>query len=306
MKIKSIVNSLLIGSLLLVAPYTQAASTITEKGKNKMTEEQTTSSDKAINSLKKEQNELLNTVHEGVLDGYRYVVKATRLLTKDNKEKEAIKLLQEATGKFDVALAADPALNLVPINADVSISALITTVDLVKAETDVAIDLLKDHKIQAAREIIGPMKDEMIISHAYLPMGTYPDAIKLATKYLVNNKKEDALTTLATALSTIVVEKAIVPLAFVRAEDLLKTASKLDKNKDKARAQELLSAAQEQLEIANLLGYFDKKSKAYESIKAQIKSVKKEIDGKNVVENLYDKVKSSIKGIIDQSKEAAK
>ena len=150
------------------------------------------------------------------------------------------------------------------------------------------------------------MKDEIIISHAYLPMGTYPDAIKLATKYLVDGKKEDALATLATTLSTIVVEKAIVPLALVRAEDLLKTASELDKTKDKAKAQELLSAAQEQLEIAILLGYSDGQSKAYESIQAQIKAVKKEIDGKNIVEDLYDKVKLSIKGLIDQNKEAAK
>jgi len=305
MKTNTIINSLLIGSLM-VAPLAQAANTSTEKGKNKISKEQTVSSDKAVKSLEKEQNELLKTVHEGVLDGYGDVLKATRLLAKDGKEKEAIALLQEATGKFDVAIAADPTLNLVPIDADVSLSALITTPALVKAETDIAIDLLKDHKVQAARAIVEPMKDEMVISHAYLPMGTYPDAIKLASKYLVDGKKEDALATLATTLSTIVIEKSIVPLAIVRTENLLKMASELDKSKDKAKAHELLNAAQEQLEVATLLGYTDKESKAYENIKDQIKAVKKEIDGKNAVEKMYDKVKASVKQLIGKEKETKK
>ena len=79
----------------MVAPLAQAANTSTEKGKNKISKEQTVSSDKAVKSLEKEQNELLKTVHEGVLDGYGDVLKATRLLAKDGKEKEAIALLQE-------------------------------------------------------------------------------------------------------------------------------------------------------------------------------------------------------------------
>lgn len=305
MTTKPIIRSVLIGALM-ITPLAQANNETTEKEKNKITEEQTTSSEKAVQSFKIEQNELLKTVHEGVLNGYKDVVKATQLLTKDGKEKEAIKLLQAATGKFDVALAANPKLNLVPINANVSIFPLITTADLVKEKTDVAIDLLKNHKIQDAWAIIGPMKDEMVISHTYLPMGTYPDAIKLATKYLIKNKKEDALATLGTTLSTILVEKAIVPLALIRAEDMLRIASELDKNKNKVKAQKLLSVAQEQLEIAVLLGYSDEKSKSYELIQTQIKALKKEINGKNAIENMYDKVKLSIKGLIDQNKEATK
>tara|TARA_R110002111_G_C6006607_1_gene374030 strand:+ start:2312 stop:3226 length:915 start_codon:yes stop_codon:yes gene_type:complete len=301
MKTKNIINSLLIG-LLMVAPIVQATNTTTDKGNNQMSKEQTATSNKAVKTLEKEQNELLKTVHEGVLAGYEDVVKATQLLAKDGKEKEAIKLLQEATGKFDVALVADPKLNLVLIDADVSVSALITTPALVKTETDIVIDLLKDHKVQAARAILEPMKDEMVVSRVYLPMLTYPDAIKLATKYLVEDKKDDALETLATTLSTIVIEKSIIPLALIRTESLLETASELDKSK-KSKAHELLGAAQEQLEIATLLGYTDKKSKAYDDIRAQIKAVKKEVDGKNAVEKMYDKVKASIKQLVGKEKQ---
>ena len=137
-------------------------------------------------------------------------------------------------------------------------------------------------------------------------MGTYPDAIKLATKYLIDGKKDDAVVTLAATLSTIVVEKAIVPLAIIRTESLIKTASELDKEKDKVIAHELLDAAHEQLEIATLLSYTDEDSKAYEDLKAQIKAVKKEIDGKNAVEKMYDKIKGSIKRLIGKEKVASK
>lgn len=301
MKTKKLINSLLIGSLM-IAPYAQAANTTTEKGNNLMSGEQTAKSDKAVKALEKEQNALLETVNEGVLDGYKKVLDATKLLTKEGKEKEAISALQEATGKFDIALAAEPGLKLVPIDGDVSLSALITTPDLLKKETDDVIDLLKNHKVQAARAILEPMKDEMVIANAYLPMGTYPDAIKLATKYLVEGKKEDALATLDTTLSTIVVKEAIVPLALIRTESLIKEASELDKEKHKAKAHELLDAAKEQLEVATLLGYTDKESKAYEDMKDQIKVVKKEIDGKNAVEKLYDKMKASVKKLIGKEK----
>ena len=301
---KKLITGLIIGGLMAI-PFAQAATTSSERVKNKMSEDQIISSDKAIKSLEKMQNSLLKTVHKSVLDAYNDVLKATQILSTDGKNKKVISLLQAATGKFDVALAADPALNLVPINADVAIDALITTPELINTEIELATDFLEEHKLQKARALLEPLKDEMVVTHTYLPMGTYPDAIKLATKHLVAGKKDEALATLATAFSTIVVEKNIIPLAFIRSENLLNMASELDKKKDKDKARDLLSAAEEQLDIATLLGYLDKDSKAYESIKAQIKLLRKEIDGKNAVEKMYEKVKSSIKNLIG-SKQANK
>lgn len=297
MKKKTLMSTVLLG-LLMVAPFTQAVNTTTDKGESVLTTEQQASSDKAVKSAEQEQKALLEEVNEGVLEGYQKVLKATRLLVQDGKEKEAIALLQEATGKFDIALTANPSLDLVPIDGDVSVSALITTPELIKKETKLAVDLLEDHKIQAARALLEPLKDEMVISTAYLPMGTYPDAIKLATKYLIDGKKEDAVTTLATALSTIVVKKSIIPLTIIRIESFLKEAADLDKEKSKDQALALLEASEQQLEIATLLGYTDKNSALYEDIKDQIKELKKEIKGGNVVERLYKKAKESIKNLI--------
>lgn len=297
MKTKKLINSALIGSLM-IASLVQAANTVSEKGKNLMSQEQIEKSNKTVKAFEKKQNALLEKVNQGVLDGYEKVLEATQLLLQDDKEQQAIRLLQEATGKFDIAIAANPDLKLIPIDGHVAITAFITTPEWVKKETNTVIDLLKNHKVQAAQTILEPMKDEMVIVNTYLPMGTYPNAIKLATQYLLDGDNENAVATLDTSLSTVVIQEAIIPLAIIRTESLLTEASKLDKTKEKEAVVKLLDAASEQLEIATLLGYTDKETIAYESLKAQIKAVKKEVNGKNVVEKMYDKVKVSIKSLI--------
>ncbi|HFD11774.1 MAG TPA: YfdX family protein [Crenotrichaceae bacterium] len=296
MKKKTLVTVLL--GLLIITPFTHAVNTTTDKGKSVLTKEQQATSDKAVKSVEQQQNALLEEVNQGALEGYEKVLKATKLLTQEAKEKEAIALLQEATGKFDLALAADPTLKLVPIDGDISITALVATPELIRKETDVAVDLLKNHKIQTTRALLEPLKDEMVVSAAYLPMGTYPDAIKRATNYLLDNKKEDAVATLATALSTIVIKKSVIPLAIIRTESFLKEAADLDKNKAKDKVHALLEAAEGQLEIATLLGYTSENSTLYDDLKKQIKALKKEIKGDNAVEKMYKKIKESVKHLI--------
>lgn len=289
---KALVSSLLAGTLLL-GPYAMAQST-TEKEKSMTKIEQQKSTNKAIQNFEKKQNDLLEVVNENVSEGFKKVEEATKLLKQDGKEKEALASLEAATGKFDVALAANPSLGLVPINAGIVVSALITTPDQLKENIAQTIDLLKEHKVQEARFLVQAMQDDIVGSTTYLPMATYPTAIKLATKQLVEGKKDEAQATLATALSTFVVKNTVTPLGLVRAEELLKQASGLDKNKDKEKAYQLLTDAEEHLEIATLLGYTHKDAKDYEDIKNQIKALKKEIKGKNAVEKMYEKVKSSV------------
>ena len=82
MNTKTIINSLLISSLI-VAPYSYAANTTTEKSKNQMSQEQTAKSNIAVKKHEEEQNALLKTVNEGVLEGYNKVLKAAKLLAKE-------------------------------------------------------------------------------------------------------------------------------------------------------------------------------------------------------------------------------
>ena len=253
--------------------------------------------DKAVKEVEKKQNAALEIIHEGVLEGFNKVEEATALL-KNGKEKEAIKALELATGKFDVALTAEPALGLVPMSTKVVVSELLSSPAGIKSNIELAISLLKEHNVQTARLLLQPMRDDIVTSTTYLPMATYPDAIKLATKHLIEGKKEEAVDLLATTLSTFVTKESIIPLGLVRAEALLAEASTMNKETDKDKISVNLILAEEQLEIATLLGYTSDKSAAYEDIKAQIKILKKEIKGENVIEKMYDKLKTSFSTLI--------
>jgi vacuolar-type H+-ATPase subunit E/Vma4 len=301
---KYLLSSLLIGGLFISPVVLAEKTTDTKKAisstQNSVDKQQTAANNKAIKDKQKSQKDLLEEVNKGVSEGFDKVQEATKLI-QDGKEKEAIKALQEATGKFDIALAANPDLGLIPIAAKVQVNELLTTPDLVKSQVKLAKELLEDAKVQTARTVLLPLRDDMETRTAYLPMATYPDAIKLATKMLIDKNKDAALETLAIALSTVVEKSSIIPLSLVRAEAMITAASELDKEKGKDKALKLLDAANEQLTLATTLGYTDKDSDLYEALKNQISAVKKEITGGNVVEKLYDKLKTSFDNLIKKS-----
>jgi hypothetical protein len=279
------------------------AKSLVKSDMKSLTNEQKKEVNKAIESQVSKQQKKLETVNKGILEAFKKVDEATQLLAKEGNEKEAIKMLEVATGKFDVALAAEPKLSLIPIDAVASVHELLTTPETLKAQSQLTIDLIKDNKLQAARALMLPMQDELLTVTTYLPMTTYPDVIKEATKNLIDGKKEEAVGVLAIGLSTFVREISVIPLAVIRAESMLNSASMLDKEKDKVTIKLLLRNAESQLEIATLLGYTDKNSATHNNIKSQIVALKKEIDGGNVVERMYSSLKSSFKKLIDEQGE---
>ena len=317
LKMKNIKNALILSGLLLgslaVSPSVLADTNAKKETKKEVlmpakpvvSKAQDKANKKAIIKKAKSQTKLLAEVNKGVEEGFKKVIEATKLI-KDDKEKEAIKALQDATGKFDLALAADPKLGLIPIASSVRVNELITTPASIKSQTALAKEFLEDSKVQAARAVLAPLQDDMITRTTSLPMATYPDAIKLATKMLVEGNKDAALETLATALSTFVNEVSVIPLSLLRVESMVSEASKLDKEKDKAKVLVLLSAAEEQLQIATELGYTTKSTKLYEDLSSQIAAIKKEATGGNVVEKLYSKLKTSLTSLIGKKSEASK
>ncbi len=291
---KTLINSLLAASLMVSAPLWAAAD------KPVLDEAQQATSDKAIAKQEGKQNAMLQAINENVVAGFAKVQEAARLLTQEGRDKEAIAALEAATAKFDIALVAKPDLSLVPIDTRVAIAELITTPDLIADATDTAIDLLKDGKLQAARKLLLPLRDEMVTETVLLPMETYPDAIKLATAELLKGEKDKALAILDEAFSTFVVMRSVLPLSLLRAEAFIIEAAALDKEKDKEQALKLVEAAEMQLEVAVLLGYADKKSAAYEDLQELVKDLKKEINGGNVVEKLYYKLKQGLRKLIGE------
>ncbi len=291
---KTLVTCLIATSLLSASPLWA------EADEPVLSEAQQAASDQAIAKQEGKQNAMLQAINENVVAGFDKVREAARLLTQEGREKEAIAALEAATAKFDIALVAKPDLSLVPIDSRVQIAELITTPKMIKEATDSAVDMLKDGRLQAARKLLLPLRDEMVTETVLLPMETYPDAIKLATAELIKGDKDKAMAILDEAFNTFVIMRSVLPLSLLRAEAFIIEAAALDKEKDKEKALKLVEAAQMQLEVAVLLGYADKKSRAYEDLKDLVKGLRKEIQGGNVVEKLYFKLKQGLRKLIGE------
>jgi hypothetical protein len=291
---KKIRKALLVAALLAFPAHWAAAD------KPVLDEDQQATSDKAIAKQQDKQNAMLQAVNENVVAGFAKVQEAARLLVQDGHEKDAIAALEAATAKFDIALTVKPDLSLVPIDSRVTIAELLTTPDAIEDASDSAVDLLRDGKLQAARKLLMPLRDEMVTESVLLPMETYPEAIKLATAELIKGDKEKAIEILDEAFNTFVVMRSVVPLSLLRAEGFIIEAAALDKEKDKEKAFDLVKAAEMQLKVAVALGYADRKSQAYEDLQDLAKALRKEIEGGNVVEKLYFKLKQGLRKLIGE------
>jgi hypothetical protein len=256
----------------------------------------------AIKEHVRTQNKLREAINKGVTEGLAKTLEAVKLI-RENKIEDAVKALEAATGKFDIALGADPSMGLIPVDASIIATELDMTPEEVREQVDLAKDLLKEYKVQAARAVLMPLRDDLVTRVVSLPMTTYPDAIKLATKMLTGGNNDAALDILETALTTLVEKVSVIPLPLIRVEAMIQAASELDKEKGKEKALELLDAAEQQLKLATLLGYTDKDSEAYEDLAAQVKALKKEAKGKNFVEKMYARLNKSIKELMNRSSE---
>ncbi len=292
---KKLITTLMLSALLLTPVINQAA-TGGALADNKTTTD-------AIRNETARQNELLKEINNDVADGIKHVFRAVRLLDM-NKDKQAISALQAATGKFDVALAANPRLALIPVDSYVTVYNLAASADVIRERIDIVEELLEHGKVQQARELLSSLRDEMLINTVFLPMATYPDSVKLATRYLIDGKRDEAITILQTALTSTVSETAVIPLGLIRAKSLIEQAAEMVD--DKEAALDFVRAAREQLEIARLLGYTSDESVLYEALNDQIDALEKEIKGKNIVGKLYDKLAKSFSELIGKESQPEK
>ncbi len=218
----------------------------------------------------------------------------------DKKDtKSAIKDLENAIGKVEVALSSKHAPKLLPIDASVNAVEYLGDVKEIKKNLDLVADLLDGAKVQEARKLLNTLQSEIDIVSVNLPVETYPDALKLAAKYLHEDKIQEAKSVLVTALNTMVESVIVVPIPVLKAQALIVAASKISKD-DKEQALRHLTQAQTELEKAKLLGYTSKSDITYKSLKTAIEKTKKEIKGKNKAEKLFEDLVNKIKSFKDK------
>lgn len=253
---------------------------------------------KSVEEQKEKLNALKQTVNAEVKNGLDKVGRAVTLLDQ-SKPEDALKLLKEAVGSFDIALGADPKLNMVPVSSVVQVHELYSDPKAIQGQILRSVDLLNNGRIQEARQLLMPLQNDITETVTYLPMATYPAAIRASVKEIVDGNIDQAKATLAGAMNTLVVSDVrVVPIPLLAARSLIDEASKMDK-KNKSDVRERLTQAKQQLEIARLLGYQHDSSDQYKKTKEDIEKLENEIEGANKVEKLYADLKASITSWID-------
>lgn len=222
----------------------------------------------------------------------------------DGKTKDALSALERATGKLDIILARDPALELAPAGVSVVTYDIQGGLDAVNKLRRQAEDFMDAGQLQEARRLLKNLASETVISVNNIPLATYPDAIKSAVKLIDENKKDEAKRILQTALSTQVVTDTIIPLPVVRAQEALKSAESLAEKKDRTkdeneRLKASMNQARGQLEFAQALGYGTKKD--FDKLYAQFTEIQDRTADNKSGTGLFAKVKASIEEMLKSS-----
>lgn len=213
---------------------------------------------------------------------------------------DALEALAVTTGKLELIVAREPELALAPTDVAIVTHDIYATPEAIEAAIERAKNSLDNGEVQKARRILDGLGSELVISVTSLPLATYPDAIKAITPLIDDGKVDEAKRSLQTALNTLVITDSIVPLPVLRSEALLERAEELAEKSDRTDAEneELdnkLAAVRNQLEMAELLGYGDKKD--YEPLYAQLDNIRnKTEDGKSGA-GFFDKMKDSMSNL---------
>jgi len=218
-----------------------------------------------------------------------------QLIEADKKDK-AIEYGHKLIGKLEVLLTKDPSLSFIPIDANFTTDELVTDIETVRAIVKAAQKAMDDGYYQVAERLLGDLRSEVIINSYYLPTVTYPDAVKVAVALLEENKPDEAKAVLQQVISSIVVEKTVMPLPILKAEQLIIEAARIDA-KDHENANKvlnLLKNANYQLLLAEEMGY-GKQDKDYKILEAAIKEIQKSVEEKSDSKSAFDTLENHIR-----------
>lgn len=208
--------------------------------------------------------------------------------------------LVSATNLFDEAIKADPKSKRLPVAMDIEVDELEMTPEQIAAVLKIAEHAMAEKHTQDARDLLMPLRDEMVTTTQYLPMELYPVATKAALADLNKGNKGKALQELMAALGTIVSDETIVPIPLLAAQESMEGAMHLDKNRKK-EAIGMIDDAKTELKKSVLLGYTDEGSAEYKRLKAQIDTIQKGVEGETRLEKFYDELKNSFSSLIQKA-----
>ncbi len=227
------------------------------------------------------------------LESLKFSAKAVDELNK-NKVDDAKKSIELALGKLESILASEHTPKLLPIENQIVIKNFIGTSDDVKKSLDEVKKLLNLGKVQEAGELLISLQSEIDITTVSLPLASYPDALKLASKYLIEKHPAKAKHVLEIALNTFAQDEQIIPIPLINSLELVSVASKIAKD-DKEQALKHLAMAKDDLKKAEALGYVSSSATTYKQLEDLIEKTEKEVKGPNKAEKLFKELGEKLK-----------
>ena len=219
------------------------------------------------------------------LESLKLSAKAVDELNK-NKTDDAKKTIELALGKLESILAAEHTPKFLPIENQIVVKNFVGTADDVTQALAEVRTLLNLGKVQEAGELLISLQSELDVTTVSLPLASYPDALKLASKYLIENHPAKAKHVLEIALNTFAQDEQIIPIPLINSLELIAVASEIAKE-DKEQALKHLAMAKDDLKKAEALGYVSRSTTTYKQLDELIEKTEKEVKGPNKAEKLF-------------------
>lgn len=216
---------------------------------------------------------------------------------------QAIKAIEDATGKINILIARNPSNALIPVRIDVRIiDTAPEDLGKIKEIATAASWAVEAKTFPAARVLLDQLVSEIRVRTYNLPIATYPVALQEAARLLDQKKASDAATVLQTALDTLVAVDNVTPIPMVVAREAVNQAQAQEK-KDKNAAQNLLKVAKNELDRARELGYAGK-DQEYASLNNEISNLQKQLASNGDTNSIYATLKEKIDAFLNrQSKQ---
>jgi len=247
----------------------------------------------ALDGAKKDAKDEQVELAKEALESLELAAKALESL-ENNDSNAARKNIELALGKLEVILSAENAPKLLPVDNQIRIYNFLGLTKDVKKIVITAKLLLDANKIQEARELLSILQSEIDIAVISLPLATYPDALKLASKHILGKKTKEAKEVLKLALSTFTEVHQIIPIPLINTSHLVNLAADVSK-KDKELALKYLKSASDELDKSEALGYVSKSDTTYNELHKLIEGVEKEIKGPNKTEQIFKNLSKKLK-----------
>jgi hypothetical protein len=207
------------------------------------------------------------------------------------KTADALKGIEEATGKVNIVLARNPELALIPVSVEALIIDTaprdIDDIEKLADATDAAI-LVDD--FPTARALLGALRSEVRVRTYNLPLGIYPTALQDAAR-LLDKDSQAASVALLAALNTLVTVDQVTPLPLLVAQEAISQAQ-ASAQKDKNAAQ-AVETAEFELNRAIALGYAGQDPE-YAALKDDISNLKKQLKGSEDSNSAFSQLKARL------------